>query len=368
MTDPTLPVPQPEMPAEPPTRKRRFRPGKKLTIAIIVGLVLALLLGGAAYGINAKGDAEAEKYAKAIDDWNDEKNELLGVTGSANSGLWEFDQDPSKKKSLATQKVACDAVLTARKEAAKNAASLPEAPDSFFKLLSSAEREAIKTSKARVKAVKAYAKAADEVLVQMRKDCRWNLKANAAKEGDSGAKKIFDKAEKLMLKSGQSEGGYFCPNGKGDCIPATAAKRAKFAELTIKGIKVDKAYILKKFFGPGSCEATSYAELCDDLKKNLASYYGSLSSYGALFKTIGPTSSEAEEEFARMQKSNKSADKSFKKALMKAHPDFKDDFRISKYPFWREAYFSASTVDAISSLDKLKEAILKLQLEATVSV
>ena len=157
MTDPTPPAPQLE-PADP-----RRKLSRKWIVAIVVGIVLALGLGGSAYGVHAKGDAKAKEYSNALDAWSDQKNDLLGAPLVANSDLWDFE-DATTKKSLAKQEVACERVLTLRKSAAENAAAPPKAPDSFFKLLSSAERKAIKASVAREKAVKAYTKAADKVL------------------------------------------------------------------------------------------------------------------------------------------------------------------------------------------------------------
>ncbi len=364
MTDPTMPAAAPVEPAAP--RRRRLRLKRKW---VIVGVLVALVLGGGAYGANAKGNSKAEEYQKAIDDWNDQKNELLGASAAANSGLWELYEDPSKKKSLKSQKTACDNVLTLRDDAAKASAALPKAPDSAFKILSSAHRDAIKTSKARVKAVNAYLKAADKVLVQMRKDCRWNIKLNAAKEGDSGAKKIFDKSEKLLLQPGRSAGNYYCPStSQGACLPASLAGRTEYAELVLKAVKVDKAYVMKKFYSTGSCDSTSYGDLCGALKANLTSYYGNIGDYSAVFKQIDPSNAKLKQEYEQMKKGNKSADKKFKKELFKAHPDLKDDPDVSKFPFWREAYFDATAREAISSLDKLKQAILKLQLQETVSV
>jgi hypothetical protein len=352
MSDPTLPVPGLE-PAAP--RRRRSR---KWIVIIAVVVVLALGLGGAAYGVQAKGDAKAREYSKALDAWNDQKNDLLGAPAEANSGLWDYD-DATTKKSLAKQKVACDRVLTLRKSTARNAEAVPTEPDNFFKLLSSDERTAIKESVAREKAVKAYAKAADKVLVQMRRDCVWNIRTNSVKEGDSGAKKIFAKAKKLLLKPGHSAGNYYCPSSsKVSCLPASSADRTKFAELNLKALKVDKAYVMKRFFTPGSCDSTSYAELCAALKVDLASWYGNIGDYNAVFKTIDPSNVRLKQEFEQMKKGNKVADKAFKKALFKARPKFKSDFRVSKYPFWRDAFFSASAVDAIGKLDKLRKAVL----------
>ena len=213
-------------------------------------VVLALVLGGAAYGVNAKGDAKAKDYEKALDAWNDQRNDLLDAPAEANSDLWDFE-DPTTKKSLKKQKAACERVLTLRESAAKNAAAVPKASDSFFKLLSSAEREAIKESEAREKAVKAYAKAADKVLVQMHEDCAWNIQANAAKDGDSGAKKIFDKAKDLLLKPGHSSGTYYCRRR-----PRSPASRRRCrsepstSSWILKALRVDKAYFMKKFFAP----------------------------------------------------------------------------------------------------------------------
>jgi hypothetical protein len=353
MSDPTLPVP-PLEPAAP--RRRKF--SRKWIVFIVVVVVLALGLGGAAYGVHAKGDAKAREYSKALDAWNDQKNDLLGAPAEANRGLWDFD-DATTKKSLAKQKVDCERVLTLRKSAAKNAAAVPEAPDSFFKLLSSNERKAIKESVAREKAVKAYAKAADQVLVQLHRDCVWNIRLNSEKKGDSGAEKIFDQAENLLLKPGQSAGNYYCPSSsKGSCLPASLADRTKFAELTLKALKVDKAYVMKKYFTAGSCDSTSYGDLCAAMKATLASYYANLGDFGAIFKTIDPSNTKLKQEYEQMKKGNKAADKAFKKALFRAHPDFKSDFRVSKNPFWQEAYFDASSEKSIRDLDKLRKAVL----------
>ena len=352
MSDPTLPVPEVE-----PTPSRR-KISRKWIVAIAVVVVLALGLGGAAYGVHAKGDAKAREYAKALNAWNDERNDLLGAPAEANDGLWDFD-DATTKKSLAKQKSACERVLTLRKSAAKNARAVPAAPDSFFKLLSSAERQAIKDSVARKKAVKAYAEAADKVLVQLHEDCVWNIRTNSVKEGDSGAKKIFDQAEDLLLKPGRSAGNYYCPSSsKESCLPASAAGRTRFAELILKALKVDKAYVMKTFFAPGSCDSTSYGDLCAAMKANLASYYANIGDYGAIFKTIDPSNTKLRQEFDRMVKGNKAADKAFKTALFKARPSFKSDVQVSEYPFWQEAYFDASAGEAIAKLDKLRKAVL----------
>lgn len=353
MSDPILPIPESE-----PAAPRRRKLSRKWIVTIVAVVVVAVGLGGAAYGVQVKGDAKASEYAKALDAWNDQKNDLLGAPAEANSGLWDFN-DATTKKSVAKQNVACERVLKLRKSTAKNAAAVPKADDSFFKLLSSDQRDAIKESAAREKAVKAYATAADKVLVQLHKDCAWNIRSNSAKEGDSGAKKIFDKAEKLLLQPGQSAGIYYCPSSaKAACLPVTTADRTKYAELTLKGLKVDKAYVMKRFFAPGSCDATSYGDLCDEMKATLSSYYANIGDYNALFKTIDPSSSKLRQEFDRMVKNNKSADKAFKKALFKAYPEFKSDFRVSKYPFWQEAYFSASAVKSIRSLEKLRKTVL----------
>ncbi len=370
MTDPTVPAPQqPEATPEPVQPRRRRRPSKRWTIVLIVGFVLALALGGAAYGVHAKGDAKAEEYQKAIDDWNDQKNQLLSAAASANSGLWERFDDPTKKKSLAKQKAACDEVLSLRDDAAKATADLPEAPDSTFKFLSSAHRDAIKTSEARMKAVNAYFKAADEVLVQMRRDCRWNIKLNSVKEDDSGAAKIYDKAEGMLLKPGRSLGNYYCPSSsKVSCLPVSQADRTRFAELILKALKTEKKFTMKTLFGSGSCKATSYRDLCVSLEANLTSYYANIGDYSAVFKQIDPSNAELKQEYEQMKKGNKSADKKFKKDLFKAHPDLKEDPDVSKFPFWREAYFNASAHEAVSNLNDLKQAVLKLQLPETVSV
>jgi hypothetical protein len=353
MSDPTLPVPQPE-----PAQRRKL--SRKWIVSIAAVVVLALGLGGAAYGVHAKGDAKAREYSKALDAWNDQKNDLLGAPAEANRELWDFD-DATTKKSLATQKVACERVLTLRKSAAGNAAAVPKAPDSFVKLLSSDERKAIKDSVAREKAVTAYAKAADKVLVQLHKDCVWNIRSNSVKEGDSGSKKIFAEAEKLLLKPGHSAGNYYCPSSsKVACLPASSAGRTKFAELILKALKVDKAYVMKRFFAPGSCDSTSYGDLCAAMKATLASYYSNLGDYGAVFKTIDASNIKLKQEFEQMKKGNKAADQAFKKALFKARPDFKSDLRVSKYPFWQEAYFDASAGNAIGDLDKLRTAVLNV--------
>ena len=352
MSDPTLPVPG----LEPAAPRRKL--SRKWIVLIVVVVVLALGLGGAAYGVHTKGDAKAREYAKALDAWNDQKNDLLGAPSEANRELWDFD-DATTKKSLAKQKVACERVLTLRKSAARNAAAVPKEPDNFFKILSSDERKAIKESVAREKAVKAYAKAADKVLVQLRRDCVWNIKSNSVKEGDSGSKKIFAEAEKLLLKPGRSEGNYYCPSSsKLSCLPASLAGRTKYAELNLKALKVDKAYFMKKFFAAGSCDSTSYAELCTALKADIASYYANIGDYNAVFKSIDPSNTKLKEEFEQMKKGNKAADKAFKKALFKAHPDFKSDFRVSKYPFWQEAFFDASAGKSIKDLEKLRKAVL----------
>ena len=133
MSDPTLPVPE----LEPTPRRRKV--GRKWIIAIAVVVVLALALGGAAYGVKSKGDAKANDYAKALDAWNDQRNDLLGAPAEANADLWDFD-DATTKKSLAKQVAACKRVLTLRESAAKNAAAVPTEPDTFFKILSSDER------------------------------------------------------------------------------------------------------------------------------------------------------------------------------------------------------------------------------------
>ncbi|MCW2750750.1 MAG: hypothetical protein JWR83_1860 [Aeromicrobium sp.] len=354
MTDPTLPVPEPE-PAAP---RRKF--SKKWIVVPLVVVLLALAVGGAAYGVHAKGDAKAKEYSKALDAWSEKENDLVFTVASASSGLWDFD-DATTKKSLATQKVACNRVLTLRKSAAEDAAAVPMAPDSFFKILSADERKVLKDSAARGKAVKAYAKAVNVVMVQLRKDCVWNIKSNSSKEGDSGAKKIFDQAKELLLKPGHTAGNYYCPSSsKVSCLPATVAQRTQYATLILKALKVDKTYIMKKFFAAGSCDSTSYAELCTALKADLASYYANVGDYSAVFKSIDPSNTKLKQEFEQMKKGNKAADKSFKKALFKAHPDFKSDFRVSKYPFWPEAYFDASAGNLIASLEKLKKAVLHL--------
>src|SRR5688572_21455381 len=108
MSDPTLPPAEPE-PVVAPRRKI----SRKWIVSIAVVVVLALGLGAAAYGVHAKGDAKAREHAKALDAWNDQKNDLLGAPAEANRGLWDFG-NPTTKKSLAKQKVACKRVLTLR--------------------------------------------------------------------------------------------------------------------------------------------------------------------------------------------------------------------------------------------------------------
>ena len=353
MSDPTLPVPEPE-----PAAPRRRRLSRGWIIAIVIVVVVALGLGGAAYGVKAKGDAKAEDYAKALDAWNDQKNDLVGAPAEANSGLWDFD-DATTKKSLAKQKVACERVLTLRKSTVKNAAAVPTEPDNFFKLLSSDERDAIKDSVARKKAVKAYAKAADKVFVQLHRDCVWNIKVNATKDNQSGADKFLDKAEGLLLKPGRSSGNYYCPStSKASCLPASVQERTTYVELILKALKVEKDYLTKRYFGGASCERTSYAELCSTLKANLASYYANIGDYGEVIKSIAPSNSKLRKEYDQMVKDNKAVDKAFKKTLLKARPNLKSDFRVSKYPFWQEAYFDASAEQAIEDLDKLRRAVL----------
>jgi len=352
MSDPTLPVPEPD-----PTPRRR-KVGRKWIIALAVVVFLALGLGGAAYGVKAKGDAKAEDYAKALDAWSDQRNDLLEAPGEANSGLWDFN-DASTKKSLVKQKVACARVMTLRESAAKNAAAVPEAPDSFFKLLSSDERQAIKDSVERKKAVKAYARAADKVLLQLRKDCAWNIKVNSTKDDAPGAKKLYKQAKDMLLKPGQTAGNYYCPStANGPCLPATVQERTKYVELILKGLRVSKAYYSKRYFAGGSCEKTSYAELCAALKTNLSSYDANVGDYGDVIKSVAPSSSKLRKEYDKMVKGNKAVDKSFKKTLLKARPNLKSDYRVAKYPFWQEAYFSATAVESIQKLDKLRKAVL----------
>jgi hypothetical protein len=354
MSDPTLPVSQPE----PEARRRKL--SRKWMVSIAVVVVLALGIGGAAYGVHAKGDAKAKEYAKALDAWNDQKNDLVGAPSEANSGLWDFD-DATTKKSLAGQKVACKRVLSVRKSTAKNAAAVPKAPDSFVKVLSSDERTAIKESVAREKAVKAYAKAADKVLVQLRRDCVWNIRVNSVKEGDSGSKKILAQAEKLLLKPGATAGNYYCPSSsKGSCLPASVAGRNQFASLILKAIKADKAYVMKKFFTPGQCESTSYGDLCAAMKKTLSSYFGNFGDYSAALASIAPSNTQIARKIAALKAGNKAADKRFKEALFKAYPDFKSDFRLAKNPFWQEAYFDASAGNSIQNLDKLRAVLLEM--------
>jgi hypothetical protein len=352
MSDPTPPVAE----LEPTPRRRKI--GRKWIVAIAVVVVLALALGGTAYWVHTEGDAKAKEYEKALDAWDDQRNDLLDAPAEANHELWDFD-DPTTKKSLAKQKVACERVLTLRESATKNAAAVPEAPDSFFKLLSSAERTAIKESVVRKKAVKAYAKAADKVLVQLHNDCAWNIKVNATKDDAPGSKKIFAKAKGMLLKPGHTAGNYYCPStSKGSCLPASVQDRTTYVGLILKGIRVEKAYFTKRYFAGGSCDRTSYAELCSTLKANLASYYANIGDYGDVIKSVAPSDSKIRKEYDRMVKGNKAVDKSFKKALLKAHPDLESDYRVTKYPFWQEAYFDASADKAIADLEKLKKAVL----------
>jgi len=353
MSDLTPPAPELE-----PTPPRRRRIGRVWIIAVAVVVFLALAVGGAAYGVKAKGDAKAKDYAKALDAWSDQRNDLLGAPAEANSGLWDFD-DATTKKSLAQQKEACARVLTLRTSAAKAAAAVPEEPDTFFKLLSSDERDAIKESAQRKKAVVAYAKAADEVLLQLRKDCTWNIKANSTKDDAPGAKKIRDQAKAMLLKPGQTAGNYYCPStSKSSCLPATVQQRTKYVELIIKGIKVQKAYYIKRYFAGGSCERTSYDELCAALKRNVSSYFANIGDYGDVVKSVAPSNSKLRKEYDEIVKGNKAADKTFKKTLLKARPNLKSDYRVARYPFWQEAYFSATAVDSIAKLEKLRKAVL----------
>lgn len=351
MTDPATPATEPEA--------KRRRLSKTWRIGIVAGVASLLVLGGAAYGVKAKGDSQADDYAKALDAWNDQRNDLLGAPSEANRVLWAIDEDATTKKSLVTQREACDDVVTIQKSVAKNAAAVPKEPGSFFKLLSSDERKAIKDSAARVKAVKAYAKAADTVLEQLHKDCTWNIRANSADGGESGSKKVYDEAEKLLLKPGHSSGSYYCPSSSdGSCLPGSRAEQTHYAELLLKAIKLDKEFFMKEYFTPGSCESTSYGALCKDLKANLASYYGTSEDYSAIIKTIDPTSSKVEDEFKKMEKLDKVSNKEFKAALLKAHPELKADSRVADNVFWREAFFNASAEAAIKKLDKLRQAVL----------
>ena len=351
MTDPILPTPVPE----PTPRRRKVNRKKWVGIAAVV----VLLLGGAG-GTYAKGEADAKEYSKDLDAWNDQRNDLLGAPSEANRLLWDFE-DSTTKKSLARQKEACEDVETLRKSAAKNAEAFPAASDTFFKLLSSADREAIKDSAAREKAVNAYAKAADKVLVQLHKDCVWNIRANSADRGESGSKKVYDEADKLLIKKGQSDGAYYCPSSsEDDCLPAPA-KLTRYAELLLKAAKLDKAHFLKKYFEPGLCEATSYGELCGALKKNIASFYGSSVDYSKILKTLDPTSFRVEQEYDEMKKTDRKANKAFRVALFKARPELKSNFRVSESVFWREAFFDAVATASIQDLDKLRTAVLKDQ-------
>lgn len=354
MSDPILPAPEAE-----PTAPRRRKIGKKWVISIVAVVVLALVLGGAAYGVRAKGDSKAKEYAKALDAWSAKRDDLLSATSKANTGLWDFG-DATKKKSLANQKVACDAVLAARKSVAKDVAAVPAAPDSFFKLLSSDERQAIKDSKARNKAVKVYAEAADEELVQMHRDCVWNIRVNSVKDGDSGSKKIYAQAENLLLKPGATAGNYYCPSSaKASCLPASVAGRTQFASLILKAIKLDKSYVIKRFFNRGTCGRTSYGDLCTAMRKTVSSYYGNFGDYSAVLTSIAPSNAKLKAKFEALKDGNKAADKKFKKALFKAHPDFKSDYRMSKNAFWQEAFFAASANKAVDHLDKLSKPVLK---------
>lgn len=360
MTEPAGPAPEPEV------KQRRLSRG--WVIGIVAGVVSTLVLGGAAYGVKAKGDSQAETHAKALEKWAGQQQDMLRAPAEANRVLWDLYEDPTTKESLARQKKACEKVVHLQADVAEHASAVPRESDNFFKLLSSDERDAIKRSKARVKAVKAYAKAADEVLEQRHRDCVWNIKVNSVKEGDSGAKKIFDEAEKLKLKAGHSEGNYYCPSGKVDCIPVTAAKREKYAELVLEAIKVDKAYVMKEFFVAGQCDSTSYAELCVALKDNLSSFYGSLEDYSEIFAAVVPTNAKIKSELDAMKKSGKKADKAFGVAMFKAHPDFKADARLADDPFWQEAYFSATAKKAISELSELRDAVRGLSSAGADSV
>lgn len=349
MSDPILPTPAPE----PAPRRRKI--SRKTWVGVAVASVLVLGGVGGAY---AKGESDAKEYAKALDAWNDQKNDMLGAPSEANRLLWDFE-DPTSKKSLALQKEACEDVETLRKSAAKNAEAFPAASDTLFKLLSSADRRAIKDSAAREKAVNAYAKAADTVMVQLHKDCVWNIRANSADRGDSGSKKVYDEAETLVIKKGQSDGAYYCPSSSDeDCLPHPA-KLTRYAELLLKAAKLDKSYFLKQYFKPGLCEATSYGQLCGALKKNIASFYGTSAEYSKILKTLDPTSVRVEQEFDEMKKKDRKANKAFRAALFKARPELKSSPRVSESVFWREAFFDAVATASIEDLDKLRTAVLK---------
>ncbi|MEV7395919.1 hypothetical protein [Aeromicrobium sp. NPDC092404] len=363
MSDPTPSVPE----LESAPRKRR-RIGRRWIIVAAVVAVLALVLGGAAYAVKAKGDAKAEDYAQALDAWNDQRNDLLGAPSKANRDLWSFDEDPTTKKSLKKQKAACEAVLDLRTAAAKDAAAVPEEPDNFFTLLSSDERKAVKYSATHKKAVRAFAKEADEVLVQLRKDCTWNIKVNSTKDDAAGAKKIFDKAKGMLLKPGQTNGNYYCPStSKVSCLPASVGERTAYVETILNGLKVEKAYFTDRFFAAGACDRTSYGKLCAELKRTLSSYYANLGDYGDVIKSIAPTDSKLRKEFDQMVKDNKAVNKAFKKAMLKAHPRLKYDSRLTEFPFWQDAYFSAMADDAIRKLNNLRGAVVSGSGRSAVS-
>ncbi len=350
MTEPTLPAPQPDSVA---TRRRLSR---TWLIAIAGSGLLVLVLGGAAYGLHANGDAKAKNYAKAVAAWHDQRSDLLGAPSEANRGLWELTDDPTTKKSIASQKTACEGVETLRASAAKSGAAVPKVDKGAFDFLSSAKREAVKDSAGRTKAVKAYTDAANKVLVQMHKDCLWNIDFNSRQASKSDTYR--DQAEKLNLKHGQSEGAFYCPSGgKVDCLPATAAKRAKYAELTLKANRLDETNFLKSF-ASGGCSSTSYAALCKDLKANGMAFLSNEKRWAKFVKVADPTSIRVNQESARRTKSNKAADKAYKVAVFKAHPGFKDDDRLTSNPLWNEVFFDDAAVAANDGLKKLRDAVL----------
>lgn len=344
MTEPTTPTPSGSAPAP------ASGPLGRAWIALIIALVLVLGLGGAAYGVHHAGNSKADDYAKALSAWDGEKDKLVSAPTTATSGLWDFGKS-SEDKSVAKQKVACARVDKLRKSVAKDANALPTTGGGLFKVLSSSYRKAAKNSAAREKAARAYAKAADSMLAQLHKDCLWNIRYNSS---DSGSKKYWDQAEKLVLKNGHSEGGITCSD-KRDCVPATSANRVKYADLRLKANKIDETYYLK-LVGDGACAATSYGKVCEAMKADWVTYYDNEAHYNTLVKHSNSSDPGIAKEITRLEKSNAAATKKFKAALDSLHPEFKTDKRLSKSPFWTEAYFDASTKKAIVGLTKLSKA------------
>ncbi len=97
MSDSPLPFPA----LEPTPRRRKI--GRRWIVAVAVVVFLALGLGGAAYGVKAKGDAKAEEYAKALNAWGDKRDDLLGAPGRPTASCGT-SATPRPKKSLAEQK------------------------------------------------------------------------------------------------------------------------------------------------------------------------------------------------------------------------------------------------------------------------